>query len=209
MKSTGRVAVGILVVFGALTIACGLWFLAGGVGARQAPGPMENRIARAIRHRAIPRSVRRLANPFPGTPEVLEQGRSHFADHCASCHGNDGKGATELGRNLSPRVPDMTRKESQMLSDGELFFIIKNGVRLTGMPAWGKDTVEDDADSWKLVAFIRHLPWITPKELEEMKALNPVSPMEMKEEKQIEDFLEGDESPTPSPQQKPAAKHGH
>jgi hypothetical protein len=116
---------------------------------------------------------------------------------------------TELGRNLSPRVPDMTRQATQSLTDGELFFIIKNGVRLTGMPAWGRDTPEDDHQSWQLVSFIRHLPAIKPQELEEMKTMNPVSPMEMKEEKEIEDFLGGDESSTPSPQQKPAAKHGH
>lgn len=209
MKLIGRLLVGVLVVAGALAIACGLWFLAGGVGARQAPGPAETSVARTMRHLSIPNSVRRLANPLAATPEVVHEGRSHFADHCASCHGNDGRGATELGGNLSPRVPDMTRNETQALSDGELFFIIKNGVRLTGMPAWGKETPEDDVESWKLVAFIRHLPRITPQELDEMKAMNPVSPTEMREESEINNFLEGGDSPSQSSEHKPAAKHGH
>ena len=87
----------------------------------------------------------------------------HFADHCASCHGNDGRGKTEIGQNLYPKAPDMWGEETQKLSDGELFYIIKNGVRLTGMPAWGKDTPKDDRQSWHLVAFIRHVPWITRK----------------------------------------------
>jgi hypothetical protein len=77
------------------------------------------------------------------------------------------------------------------------------------MPAWGEDTPEDDAASWHLVAFIRHVPWITPKELDEMKTMNPVNPMEMKEEKDIDAFLEGGDSENSPPPQKPAARHGH
>jgi mono/diheme cytochrome c family protein len=208
MKLIGRLALGVLVVGGALAIACGLWFLGGGVGARQPPGRFETAVARAVRHRAIPGSVRQLANPFSATPVVLKEGGDHFADHCASCHGNDGKGATEVGRNLSPRVPDMTRNETQTLSDGELFFIIKNGIRLTGMPAWGRDTPEDDRQSWLLVAFIRHLPMITEKELNEMRGMNPVNPMEMKEEKELDDFLEGGDSRSQHPDHNPTARRG-
>ena len=209
MPAPRRIAVGVLAVVGAVAIACGVWLFAGGIGARRAPGSAETYLARALRHRAIPRSARNAANPFPGTAEVLQEGRSHFADHCASCHGNDGRGATELGRNLSPRVPDMTAKETQTLSDGELFFIIKNGVRLTGMPAWGRNTPEDDAASWKLVAFIRHLRALTPVELEEMKAMNPVSRAELQEQREIESFLEGDDSSKTLPTPGPAVGHGH
>ena len=208
MRRTKRLLIGALALVGILAIVGISWFFAGGVSARQAPGVGETRIARALRHRAIPRSARRLANPFPVTPDVLREARGHFADHCASCHGNDGKGATDLGRGLYPRVPDMTLRETQSLSDGEMFFIIKNGVRLTGMPAWGTDTPEDDRQSWHLVAFIRALPRITEKELEEMKAMNPVSAMDMKEEKDIENFLEGGHSNSSSVT-KPAVKHGH
>ncbi|PYQ49874.1 MAG: hypothetical protein DMF59_12340 [Acidobacteria bacterium] len=90
-----------------------------------------------------------------------------------------------MGSSFYPRVPDMRTSRSQGLSDGELFYIIKNGVRLTGMPAWGGE--HDDADNWKLVHFIRHLPKITPQEIEEMKKMNPASAEEREDEK----FLKG------------------
>jgi len=76
------------------------------------------------------------------------------------------------------------------MTDGELFYVIKNGVRLTGMSAWGGSD-HDDEDSWKLVHFIRHLPQLTSQELEEMKKLNPKSPDELKEEQEEEEFLNG------------------
>ncbi len=162
-----------------------------GFSARDQPSTAEAFLARRMRHWAVPPNARKMKNPFADSAEAVASGRMHFADHCASCHGNDGRGKTEIGQNLYPKAPDMWGKETQSLSDGEIFYIIKNGVRLTGMPAWGKDTSEDDRASWQLVSFIRHLPWITPKELEEMKAMNPVSPMEMKESEAEKEFLEG------------------
>ena len=180
-----------------------------GFSARDQPSAAEAFLAQRMRHWAVPARARKMKNPFADSAEAVAAGRMHFADHCATCHGNDGRGKTEIGQNLYPKAPDMWGKETQGLSDGEIFYIIKNGVRMTGMPAWGEDTPEDDVSSWYLVSFIRHVPWITQKELEEMGTMNPVNPMEMKEEKQIESFLEGDEDSTPPPQQKPAVKHGH
>ncbi len=84
------------------------------------------------------------------------------------------------------------------MSDGELYYTIKNGVRLSGMPAFG-DPGDDDVDSWKLVVFIRHLPQFIPAEETEMQRLNPKSPDEIREEKEEEDFLKGDaQSATPA-----------
>ncbi len=83
------------------------------------------------------------------------------------------------------------------MSDGELYYTIKNGVRLSGMPAFG-DQGDDDVDSWKLVAFIRHLPQLIPPEETEMQRLNPKSPDETREEKEEEDFLKGD-APSATP----------
>jgi mono/diheme cytochrome c family protein len=124
------------------------------------------------------------------TPEVLARAREHWADHCASCHGNDGRGQTGLGQSLYPRAPDMQTAHTQSLTDGELYSIIENGVRLTGMPAWG-DGKPNNADSWGLVAFIRHLPQQTAEELEQMKAMNPKSPHELHEAREEQEFLEG------------------
>ncbi len=207
MRRAGKIFVGILAVVGAAVIGCGVAFFIAGIDARQTPSQAETRVARALRHTAIPGSARKRPNSVAGTPEVLKEAMAHFADHCASCHGNDGKGQTEIGKSLYPRAPDMTAPETQQLSDGELFFIIKNGVRFTGMPAWGKDTAEDDADSWKLVHFIRQLPKVTQAELSEMEVMNPVSPMELKEREEEARFLEGKaESPSA---RRPPAGHKH
>ncbi len=202
----------LLILFTVIVIGAALAFssmIRHGLSARDKPSSAEAFLAQRMRRWAIPANARKMKNSFSDSAEAVEAGRMHFADHCATCHGNDGRGKTEIGQNLYPKAPDMWGKETQSLSDGELFYIIKNGVRLTAMPAWGKDTPEDDRQSWHLVSFIRHMPWITEKELEEMKGINPISPMEMNEEKEIDNFLEGGESPSLSPDQKPAAKHGH
>jgi len=89
---------------------------------------------------------------------------------------------------MFPKPPDMRLSPSQDLTDGELYWIIKNGIRLTGMPAWG-DPGDDDRDTWGLVAFIRHLPSLTAQEVEEMERLNPKSAHELAEESLEEEFL--------------------
>ncbi len=172
-------------------------FLRRGFSARAEPTAVEAYIARHLRQLAVPRAARGMPNPVPLTQEVVASGKAHFADHCAMCHGNNGRGATTIGRNLYPKAPDMTGPQTQSLSDGELFYIIKNGVRLTGMPAWGEDTQEDDLASWHLVHFIRHLPKITEAEVQEMESLNPKSPEEWREEEAEKRFLEREDVPSP------------
>jgi mono/diheme cytochrome c family protein len=194
----------LLVALGAAVAAVLLGlFLRHGISARDEPTAAEAFVARRLRHFAVPRSEREAKNPVPSTPEALARARAHFADHCASCHGNDGRGKTPIGQNLYPKAPDMSLPDTQSLSDGELFYIIENGVRLTGMPAWGTPDPEDDAETWELVHFIRHLPKITPEELAEMTALNPKTRKELEEEQEVRKFLEGGEAP------KDTAAHRH
>ena len=162
-----------------------------GVSARSRPGALETSAARGLRGVAIRLRTRGLTNPVPVGEEALAEGRAHFADHCASCHGNDGSGNTELGRGLYPRAPDMRLPATQNLSDGELFYIIENGVRLTGMPGWWTGTASGEESTWHLVHFIRHLPRLTADELEGMEELNPRSPVEIREEIKAEEFLKG------------------
>ncbi|HEY6052051.1 MAG TPA: c-type cytochrome [Thermoanaerobaculia bacterium] len=177
--------------------AAGIYFWSAvrrGFSAREAPGAAEAFVAARLRRWSVPSEVRRRSNPLTAAPDAIAAGRAHFADHCAICHANDGSGGTEMGRNMYPRAPDMRSAHTQQLSDGEIFGIIKNGIRLTGMPAWGSDTPADDAATWQLVAFIRHLPRITDAELAEMKKLNPISPQEMAEKREEEEFLSGGET---------------
>ena len=194
----GLALIVLLIVVGAATA---LWlFVRHGFSARDQPMAIEAFVARRLRHLAVPRSARRATNPVPMTPAVMAEARAHFADHCALCHGNDGSGQTEIGKNLYPKARDMRQDDTQSLSDGELFYIIHNGIRLTGMPAWGDGSPEDDQESWKLVHFIRHLPKISQEELAEMKKLNPKSPYEMEEEEEEQKFLQGEDSSSSPPQ---------
>ena len=172
-----------------------------GVSARDQPTAVEAFAARGVRHLAVPREGREARNPVSPNQEALDRARAHFADHCASCHGNDGRGKTKVGQGLYPKAPDMWLPETQSLSDGELFYIIENGIRLTGMPAWGEAGGHDATESWELVHFIRHLPKITQDELTEMESLNPKSRREFEEEEKIRKFLAGEDV-------KPAAGSG-
>jgi hypothetical protein len=141
-----------------------------------------------------------MQNPVASSGEVMLEAMSHFADHCAFCHANDGSGDTSIGNGMYPKPPDMRLPTTQDLTDGELFYIIHNGVRLTGMPAFGGEKPPDeDVDSWKLVHFIRHLPNISVEELARMKGMNPKSKHELDEEEAIRRFLEGDDGDPPGP----------
>ena len=164
-----------------------------GFSAHDEPTRIETVLAQTMRHYAVPSDLRDRKNPVLATQEVLAEARAHFADHCATCHGNDGKGQSAMGPNLYPKVPDMTLRETQSQSDGELFATIENGIRLSGMPGWGDGTAESGRASWALVHFIRRLPQITPEELAEMESLNPKSPEEFQEEEQTRRFLAGEE----------------
>jgi mono/diheme cytochrome c family protein len=195
--AAGLTIVGLAVLGAALV-------LRGGISARLEPSAAEVRLARAVRHWVIPSSAREARNPVPPGPRAIGAGLAHFADHCATCHGNDGSGRTALGRGLYPRAPDMRAPGTQGLTDGELFYIIENGVRLTGMPAWGgPDTAEG---SWQLVHFIRHLPALTAEERARMEALNPRSPEERRALEQEDAFLRGEEEAAP---ERPHGGHSH
>jgi mono/diheme cytochrome c family protein len=191
-------------VIAAAVVAAATLFPRDGFSARAEPSAAERLLARAARRLAVPRAARDQRNPVSFSQEVWAEARGHFADHCAICHGNDGRGQTSIGRNLYPKAPDMTLPDTQQLTDGELYWIIENGVRLTGMPAWG-DGSADNADSWKLVHFIRRLPDLTEEDLDEMEALNPKSRAEIEEELQDKQFLEGKDVGTPPP----APHHQH
>lgn len=165
-----------------------------GFSAKAEPNELEILIARQLRHLAIPIENRRLRNPLPLTQELMKDARAHFADHCASCHANNGSGQTAIGRNVYPKAPDLRLPDTQTMSDGELFFIIQNGIRFTAMPAWGTGDPAKDSGSWQLVHFIRHLPSLTEEELQEMKSLNPKTKKEVEEEALFELFLQGDDA---------------
>jgi mono/diheme cytochrome c family protein len=132
----------------------------GGLSAVEQPGRIERAIAGRLVRLSIPSDARALKNPFAGAPDTWRDAEDHYADHCATCHGPDGRGQTDLGRYMYPKAPDLAGPSVQNLSDGALFYIIQNGVRWTGMPGWKSEHTPEE--TWQLVSFMRHVPQIPP-----------------------------------------------
>jgi mono/diheme cytochrome c family protein len=174
-----------------------------GLSARATPSAVETLLAANAHRLSIPQNARETKNPIASSPEALRAARIHFADHCAICHGNDGAADSMMGRGLYPKPPDLRLPATQKLADGELFWIIENGVRFTGMPAFGGPHSSPD-DTWKLVLFIRHLPDLAAEERLEMERYNPKGPEDLSEEQEEQDFLRG--APL---QQKSPSEHHH
>jgi len=185
----GRVA--LVAIVGLLLLAAGWYTRGAGLSARRDPWPGEGVLAMLARDWALPAPYRTMTNPFEGSSAAVRAGMVHWADHCAVCHGNDGRGNVAMGQSLFPPAPDMRSDVVQGRSDGALFYAIEEGVPWTGMPAWTTGTADGERQSWELVSFIRHLPVLTPEEIEEMEALNPRSATDMEREREIEDFLRG------------------
>jgi mono/diheme cytochrome c family protein len=204
-----KIALIVIVFFAAAGIA-GLALVAGrGFSARAEPSRLEAVAARSLRRVMVPSSARNLKNPVEATPEVWQDALAHFADHCATCHGNDGRGATSIGQGLYPKAPDMHLATTQSLSDGELFYIIEEGIRFTGMPGWATGTPAGVRASWTLVHFIRRLPQLSSTDLETMKTLNPRSLNELQEENEIRQFLGEPSSAEPSRAPPAPVHHKH
>jgi mono/diheme cytochrome c family protein len=205
MKRRTLVIVIVAVALVGLVVAVAASLLHDGLSARATPTKFEIMVARNARRLAIPSNAQLAQNPLLDSPEDLRDARLHFADHCAICHANDGGGQTMIGSGLYPKPPDLRMSETQNLTDGELFWIIENGVRFTGMPAFSNGGEHGGMQgSWKLVHFIRHLPHLTAAERIEMEHYNPKGQDERAEEQQENDFLNG-----ATPQRKAESQDHH
>ena len=179
----------ISVALAGIIVAAAVSLLHNGLSARARPSAMEEMLARNVWHLSIPSHARAMRNPLSASEENLKDARLHVADQCAVWHANDGSGNALFGRGLYPKPPDLRQAATQNRSDGELFWIIENGVRFTGMPSFASHGMSDD--SWKLVLFIRHLPQLTAEEHIEMSRYNPKGPEDREEEKNEDEFLNG------------------
>jgi mono/diheme cytochrome c family protein len=131
----------------ALTLSC---------TAHKSPSKTETALANMAKDLVIPMEAEKRTNPLPVNDNVVQQGQRIYLQSCALCHSTDGHGGTNLGRSMNPPAMDLTSPHVQHWNDAELFWIIQNGVRLTGMPSW-KSTISE-TDTWKLVSLIRNLP---------------------------------------------------
>lgn len=154
-------AIFILAVVGSLVV----W--SRGFGVRQHPPEFEANLAMSTWESAIPARYEKMKSPL--TNVDLKDAAGHYEEHCAVCHGDDGSGETKFHGTMDPVPTDLRSQETQEMPDGELYWVIKNGVRWSGMPAFGAPG-DNDTHAWKIVAFIRHLPSLTPEELNAMKA---------------------------------------
>ena len=183
----------------------GLYVYARGHGfsAREQPSWMERTMALNARKIATPADAKSLTNPRQQqTAEMIAEADEHFVEHCSICHGIDGRGDTTIGRSLYPKVPDMGQPNTQQFSDGELYYIISNGIRLTGMPAWGS---EDKPEAiWDLVGLIRRLPKLSPEESQRLQKAAREAGGELSEQ-----APEDEKKETPQSSQEGTAKPKH
>jgi mono/diheme cytochrome c family protein len=119
------------------------------------PGSLETAVVTRLKFRKI--GGKGVTDPLPDTPATLKMGAEHFQHHCGVCHGLDGQNTgVPFADKMSPPVANLASPRVQKYTDGQLKWIIENGIRLTGMPGW-KGVLEDD-ESWAIVRYLRHLP---------------------------------------------------
>ncbi len=159
------VLIGPLLAAGALGVV--VWTGAYNVAATNLPGRLEARVAAFALHRALQRRAPLQTNPF-STPEDIRDGLVSYMQNCLDCHGAHGVPESDFGRGLNPPAPDLTLSFVRRLSDGELYWIVSHGIRMTGMPAFSPTHTAEEI--WKLVAFVRHMPEMTNEERQMMKA---------------------------------------
>jgi mono/diheme cytochrome c family protein len=161
-----------------------------GLSSRMIAGDAEITGARRARDWMLPAGYAERTNPVRCGEDTLNEARAHWADHCAGCHANNGSGDSFLGKTMFPHPPDMRGPATQAESDGAIYYAINQGIPFTGMPAFG-ESGDHDADSWKLVCFVRHLPSLSAEEEYRMRELNPKTESERAEEREEQEFLNG------------------
>jgi predicted CXXCH cytochrome family protein len=160
-----------LLLLSFLIVAVAITVKARGFRASSHPSSFEGTVARMVRNFSIPGGESHKKNPYAGDALALQQGREIYLTRCASCHGTDGHGTTPIGANVYPRVPDLHDHATQKLSDGDLHYIIQNGVQLSGMPAMPGIGSESDRDSWSLVSYLRNMREATPGEAAQQRSI--------------------------------------
>jgi len=136
----------------------------GGFNTAATAGPtrLERKLALFTVNRSVARRAPEETNPFGSSPEALREALPHYRENCVLCHGAPGVEAAELARGLNPPPPDLTAPRIQGRSDGDLFWLVSEGIRMSGMPAFSPTHSREEI--WKLVALIRHLPSLTAEE---------------------------------------------
>ncbi len=163
MKIILKIVIGFLVGI-VFSIGVPLIILALGVpdfGADAKPTWLERTLAPWALDHSIERRTLHQADSFDGQPAAIAEGLRHYRENCVVCHAAPGLQQSEIAMGMNPPPPNLAG-DTQEMPDGELFWYIKHGVRMTGMPAFG--LTHSDEQIWKIVAFVRHLPHLTDAE---------------------------------------------
>ena len=165
-----RFLAGILTGVLLLALGAAAFVLSGAynVAATANPGKLEKKLGGLALDRSVARRAPKTSNPVPPSPEAQRTGLAHYRGMCVTCHGAPGVDASEIGVGLNPPAPDLTLAKVQARTDGELFWLVANGIRMTGMPGFGQ--THENEEIWKIVAFLRHLPEITEEEEKLLKS---------------------------------------
>jgi mono/diheme cytochrome c family protein len=119
-----------------------------------------------VRERSIAVHSKSITPPSLDNPKLIDSGFKEYHEMCRVCHNAPGYSRTEIARGLYPNPPDFTSKDIKMRSEAQLYWIIKNGIKMTGMAAFGPTHNEDEL--WGIVAFLRRLPKLKPEEYHAM-----------------------------------------
>lgn len=120
------------------------------------PGSVESSVMGEIKHK-VTIGGKDVKNPIAYSEAAVKEGAGHFQHHCQICHGLDGQNTgVPFAEKMSPPVADLASKDIQDYTDGQLKWIIDNGIGPSGMPGW-KGILEDE-EMWNIVHYIRHLP---------------------------------------------------
>ncbi len=154
MRHRGILIAAVIIALAAL--AAGEWAMTASVSALPAPSWYETWFAGKAKNWYIRRAAR---GPLPRAPvpdaSGVAAGETLFSMGCANCHGKDGRSPTNIGRSMYPRVPDLGSAEIQRMSNREVFWVIKNGIRLSGMPGFGN--ILSDDEIWQVTDYVRSL----------------------------------------------------
>lgn len=174
MSGTQKTFVGVFVgiVIGIIiTIAvtlCVLWTGALDWSATKKPFPAERWAGNFAWENSMNARAPKDQNPFGHDEKAIDIGLDHYREDCVICHRVPGTEASDVAMGLHPAAPDLWKPETQSMTDGQLFWTIKNGIRMTGMPGFG--VTHSDTNLWNLVAFIRQLPKLTPEQKEKLQS---------------------------------------
>jgi mono/diheme cytochrome c family protein len=157
-----------LLLFAAVLAALALGFIYSGLFDVAASSPDNGAVrwvVKTVRERSVARRLKDVQVPPLSDPALIRSGFLHYRENCATCHGAPGIEASEIGQGLSPYPPELATA-SQDANPRELFWIVKNGIKMTGMPAFG--VTHTDPEIWSIVAFLLKMPKMTPEEYQAM-----------------------------------------